>query len=119
VQGVIIGKPEKQYKTTEVDTGEKWINGKPIFERVFDLTGMTDGDETILTGVETLIENHGRVKSGTGTEHIRALGYYASETDHFYLRQNHDGTVTRRFNASAAGATIGAESFILVRYTKV
>lgn len=64
------------YSTGEVKTGARWIDGKPIYRRVFQGTLTTYNDQTnrrsfggtFLTNVDSVIQAYGFYHSVGGTE---------------------------------------------------
>ena len=54
------------YSTTEVDTGVKWIDGKPIYRRVVNIGALPDNSTKTITlglSIDTLIKLFGSVKA--------------------------------------------------------
>ena len=42
------------YSTTEIDTGKKWIDGKPIYRKVVSDTTSSSSDQTMLSTITNL-----------------------------------------------------------------
>ena len=42
------------YSTTEIDTGKKWIDGKPIYRKVINDTTSSSSDQTMLSTITNL-----------------------------------------------------------------
>ena len=53
---------KNSYSTTEMLTGGKWIDGKPIYKISFDRT--FTNNETVLTNVDTLVHQYGMFVNG-------------------------------------------------------
>lgn len=56
------------YSTTEIDTGKKWIDGKPIYRKVFNTTSpSTTGSETTIATIgsfDTLVNMNANIDLG-------------------------------------------------------
>ena len=53
---------KNSYSTTEMLTGGKWIDGKPIYKISFDRT--FTNNETVLTNIDTLVHQYGMFVNG-------------------------------------------------------
>lgn len=58
------------YSTTEQDTGLKWIDGKPIYQKTYHITESAETEEKEYDisndNVDTMIECNALVRAGTG-----------------------------------------------------
>lgn len=55
-QGIEDIKTGNDYSLSEINTGKKWIDNKPIFRKVIQVNNPTDGS-SIASGVETLVSS--------------------------------------------------------------
>lgn len=73
------------YSTTEIDTGKKWIDGKPIYRKVIEGTINSTGSyQTILTDstIDTLTDIGGNIKdSGNSIQYIIGKSTYRDGTN--------------------------------------
>ena len=60
------------YSTKEVKTGDTWVDGKPIYRRIFN--GTYKELQTLVTNVSCLVKIYGCGDCGTGVR--RVLPYY-------------------------------------------
>jgi len=111
------------YSTTEVNTGKKWIDGNPIYRRVF--TGTTPASNALsiplITGlsVPTIVDYGGVVSMNAGGT-LKALGTYADSTSYTSLvvtTQGGAGTSTITLQGNRTTAIAGPYN-IWVEYTK-
>ena len=73
---------EDKYKTTEVNTGKTWIDGKPIYRKCISGSQLVyQGQTDLLTGVESLTYFHIMVKRTNGSDAPYVEPYSISSTD--------------------------------------
>ena len=116
------GTPQStQYTLGEVDTGMRWVDGKPIFRQVIQVTTAASGDTTVALGttIESLISIDGSLISTLGS--IIPFGYLNLST-----AENLTAIVNVQRNSvvvRAAGVTTNPFSnrpiTVIVEYTKV
>lgn len=99
------------YSTNEVNTGVKYIDNKPVYQKTIVLNNATNG-ATLATGVEHVIECSGYVTDSSGTE--VAIPYAVSTTTAGVWKDNTDSAI---FVCSSAYNNRKAE--ITIRYTKL
>lgn len=63
IQG-LLPKPDN-YSTNEINTGLKWTDGKPVYQKTYSGDSLTDL-ATLETGLETLISSDGYVQDANG-----------------------------------------------------
>jgi len=111
------------YSTSEVNTGKTWIDGLPIYRRVF--TGTTPASNslsiTLMSGmsVPTIVAYGGIVSMNAGGTYL-ALGTYADATSYTFLNLiTTGGTGTTSVNLAGQRTTAIAGPYkIWIEYTK-
>ena len=53
---------QNTYSTTEVDTGKKWVDGKTIYRRAYELGNITAYRDLSIPGIDKVINMSGIVK---------------------------------------------------------
>lgn len=105
------------YSTEEVQTGNLWIDNKPIYRRVFTGTVKASTGATIATdiGFETVINLDGTLSYtiDSGTLMQRPLNYYNSAT--IYSRVNASGADGGKIQVYSTQA---GDVFVIMEYTK-
>lgn len=100
------------YELVEKLTGEAWVDGKLIYRKVIDCSGIANAG-ALLTGISSIVRQYGRAKSGAnylpvpcadGTDSFRAVQVIAT------------GAVT--LARVGAFATPTAGDIIVIEYTK-
>ena len=105
------------YSLEEQDTGSKWIDGKPIYRRVFTGTvkASTTTDLAINIGFETVIRCDGILSyvNSSGMTVQRSLNFFSSTSLHsrVYTGTSDGGKV--QINSTQAG-----DVFVVLEYTK-
>ena len=99
------------YSTNEVNTGLKYIDNKPVYQKTIVLNNATNG-ATLATGVEHVIECSGYVTDSSGTE--VSIPYAVSTTTAGVWKDNTDSAI---FVCSSAYNNRKAE--ITIKYTKL
>lgn len=61
------------YFTDEIDTGMKWVDGKPIYRKVFQIPETTSPYTSSISSlnIENLVNIYGSLQTGTGSENDR------------------------------------------------
>jgi len=115
--GPVGGTSNETFSTTEVNTGKTWIDGKPIYRRVFTGTFTTaanaNGDIILLNGVSSIVGFSGTW--GKGNSYYKTIGSsWSNEYSQIYLVSNniHLGTISD-------AARTNAPYQVWVEYTKV
>ena len=76
--------PSADYSTSEVNTGKKWIDGKPIYEKTTTVSVSTYSDTNrrrvfstgdLITGVSEVIKGFGYIQLTSGTFSGRRFGF--------------------------------------------
>lgn len=103
------------YSTDEVDTGGKWIDGKPVYRKIVQYSGsiVSSGQTTLasMSYVDTLIRFEGIAKNSNSGSCI-PLNFYQSTSSYLWVFFNN----SKQFVARSNGIT--ANVFIIVYYTK-
>jgi len=111
------------YSTTEQKTGQKWINGKDIYQTTvhlesgdFTIGGRTDGISNGLSNVETIItkEAIGIHSNGSGTAYFS--NYFATSDD--YVCQIFDIGATAFSIYVGRGFSTMTDIYVTFQYTK-
>lgn len=107
----------KDYSTSEVDTGQKWIDGKTIYQRVFDLSNVIFTDKQwsnlILgtTNIEIIDVNGWFTINNDPTKFN--FSYYRNGTEFFtFMIDGSDIDVRPNMNATVHG------NIVIIYYTK-
>ena len=99
------------YSTNEVNTGVKYIDNEPVYQKTIVLNNAHNGD-ILASGVEHVIECSGYVTDSSGTE--VAIPYAVSTTTAGVWKDTSDNAV---FVCSSAYSNRKAE--ITIKYTKL
>lgn len=99
------------YSTSEINTGIKYIDNKPVYQKTIVLNNATNGT-VLATGVEHVIECSGYVTDSSGTE--VCIPYAVSTTSAGVWKDNTDSAI---FICSSAYNNRKAE--ITIKYTKL
>lgn len=91
---------QNTYSTTEVDTGKKWINGKPIYRKVFS------GTYTVAAGEERLLIPNSSI--GNVENVISVQGYHNPTSDRNTFIPNFNTALF--WDSTGANAGIGVVS---------
>ena len=79
------------YSTTEQDTGRKWIDGKPIYQKTYNKSIPNNGGNLILgSGLDRLIRIEGNILNASG-----------SLQKPISMGVDNDGTITAYFNSGS------------------
>lgn len=108
----VLSAPVLNYSTTEQATGQKWIDGKEIYFRVFAFDNTSAATVTIqTTGIDILINSKIISASGNGVQ--LNYPYFADNGDkiRWYLDSNKDLIITRGDYPIISG-------YIVLWYTK-
>lgn len=103
------------YSTTEVDTGKKWIDGKPIYRIVIIQDNVADGTN-ILTNVDKIVSINGMGDPGTGA--LRNLPYYEYYNNQKYSCRFEMITNTLTLDSMLGGSSHSARLIVVIEYTK-
>lgn len=99
------------YSTSEVNTGIKYIDNKPVYQKTIVLNNAHNGD-ILASNVEHVIECSGYVTDSSGTE--VSIPYAVSTTTAGVWKDNTDSAV---FICSSAYSN--RKAVITIKYTKV
>lgn len=112
----ILGK-DIDYSLNEVNTGKKWIDGKPIYQKTFQLT--TGSSVTVMNDIGTipnfsnLVDIKGYLTSNSGN--LAPHGYSFGTTYNFSLSLSSTGTIRENHLSYAYSNTT---CYVTVWYTK-
>lgn len=102
------------YKNGEMNTGIKWIDGKPIYRYVYRTTTTQSGGTThtlfTLPDVDTVLGIRGMWKSSGGS--AQPVNYYVSTSDYAWTAFNSSNQL--RFRSQVAASSV----IIIMEYTK-
>jgi hypothetical protein len=106
---------ERSYSTEEVNTGKKWIDGKPIYRKVFYSDTNFDGNTTVgtITNLNRLIDIKGFIQAVNN-------GQYPCYTDSVNVWQiyvNSSGAINRILTGGAFTNSRNP-AYVIVEYTK-
>ena len=115
---------DNSYSTDEVLTGKFWIDGKPIYRKVFETTTPATADtDTVLMkiadDVESIVDLSGFLYYSTNPTQIEPINWSYSGTQPYmttYVREDNDGELHIRQKAS--GGRNNKSEYIIVEYTK-
>ena len=113
--------PTDVYSTSEVKTNKVWIDGKPIYRKVFSENTFSTGDTLVATNVDSLINVSCYAYRGTGG--TVSTSYYYSSSDYLIMipflfktasgsRNIGDVTINKALSASASAW------YCILEYTK-
>ena len=104
------------YSTTEIDTGKKWINNKPIYKKVVDIGNLPNATlKTVAHG----ISNIGLI--------ITIRGFATSGTEFIPLPFTHSSSLEAQVQVYASGDNINVRTgndrssstgYVILEYTK-
>lgn len=115
--GIVVGGGGSDYSLEEQDTGGKWIDGKPIYRKVFTGTvkASTTTDIAINIGFETVIRCDGILSyvNSSGMTVQRSLNFFSSTSLHsrVYTGTSDGGKI--QINSTQAG-----DVHVVLEYTK-
>ena len=107
---------QRSYSTEEINTGKKWIDGKPIYRKVLNINGYP---ATIQTGLTSANEVIGMVCKNTvgGSDNNFTFGGILTDNDVYYpwaYQLSSDNTTLSRITSTYSGTV----KFIILEYTK-
>lgn len=105
-----IGGGGIDYSTSEQDTGVKWIDGKPIYQKTY--TNIITSISLTSLNIDMIVGYHGMWKSVYGPQ--RNLDFYGSSTE--YSRMTFDSSYSS-MQLNVTGWSISS-GFITIFYTK-
>ncbi len=70
------------YSTSEIKTGQTWIDGKPIYRKCFNGFNFTNG-QTMVSNVSSFVNAYGLGDPGTGI--TRQIPYYEFYNSNSYM----------------------------------
>ena len=80
IQNIING---EKYLTTEVNTGKTWIDGKPIYRKVYTGTYSGSGIINISTpDLENIINSYGYIKSKYDNRHVPIPSIFITDSNY-------------------------------------
>lgn len=111
---------ERSYSTEEINTGKKWIDGKPIYRRVVPYTVTSAMGANVIRIADTSTWNIDMVtginiisKSSSGSQSTQ---YYIGATDNMRALRSSDGNISVQLGSSAPSRPV--EVWVTVEYTK-
>lgn len=116
---------EDKYSTTEIKTGGIWIDGKPIYRRVFQGTMVNNGafstyEESIPSSIEVIVNHHAFIKdtSSLGISNVPFVdgGFNGFTVDNqVSIRIDLYGN---NFVVFSSGNTEPSPVYVVIEYTK-
>ena len=107
----------RPYSTTEVNTGQKWINNKPIYRKVITgTTGNTAGDLTLHHNINNL-DRFIRVEGFTDESDQRFFPNFYRDFDSQYALIVYYATDTS-LHISYGSSRTNKDFYVIVEYTK-
>lgn len=107
------------YSTTEQDTGMKWIDGKPVYQRSFNLESSVSGTK-ILEGVETVVAVYGDCSiSGQASAQGYQIPFYNSSSYNLNLNRRDAAASSYQVGDLIVEAAGVSSAHITVLYTKI
>ena len=113
-ESTVVNTSTSQYSALEQVTDRTWIDGKPIYERYFDISAAANG-ATLLTGVDVLVEQFGSI-TGDAVSYLPASNTDTSSVARSVLNAGTNVVTIQRLGAFATPRT---GEFFVLRYTKV
>lgn len=107
-----IGGGGIDYSTTEQDTGLKWIDGKPIYQKTFIITQNATWEDLTSLNIDNCIEQKGTFNSVSGA----CLAFNVNPGDG-YVGIIDMELINNRFRVYLSGWTL-ATARVTLRYTK-
>jgi len=83
------------YSFNEIDTGQKWVDGKPIFRKCFTIPAQPNNFSTVLNigvTIESLVAVSGFVNDGTNTHVIPYMPLSAAHDTLIFFQIVNNGT---------------------------
>lgn len=107
------------YSQTEQDTGLKWIDNKPIYQKTIVVNGLSNGQQIQVGDVDKFISFEGMLYYPDYNERINIPSY---QNDRYYVRlygmtDSSPAYILAEIGNDTAGENIG-EVWVNVRYTK-
>lgn len=115
------------YSTTETLTGDKWIDGKPIYRRVYEYTGKSGSesvylDTSLQNSISTLVNAYGcRAKgSSTSSNLFIPLPQYTLSSGSSGSMDVFTSIVvnTSGVRLNIANSIVGTKYYVVLEYTK-
>jgi len=100
------------YSTNEQDTGLKWIDGKPIYQKTFIITQNDTWEDLTSLNIDTCIEQKGTFNSVSGA--CEAFNIRVTDVYYAYIEME---LTNNRFRVYIEGWTL-ATARVTLRYTK-
>jgi hypothetical protein len=107
----------EMYSTSEIKTNKIWIDGKPIYRKVYNTTTVAGNNNisisNISSNIESIIKMDGFIIQSSGN--ITSLSYYYTSNDwcNLYYSANSDNIIIRCGTTASFGNT-----YLIVEYTK-
>lgn len=105
------------YAETEVNTGQKWIDGKDIYMKYYNISVALASDDIDIILIDTLVKSINNVEYISGETSLKISGVQGLYTSTSYLRisyRNEDNVL----QYTSGGSFIGAKLNIIIYYTK-
>jgi hypothetical protein len=108
----------KKYSTSEVKTGDVWIDGKPIYRKVvqYNLTS-TQQSQQIATEVDVLVSANGYITGVNGTDRY-PLNNFINSTDYSANWYVIDSSHVLRSTVASANTNRQGLVTLIIEYTK-
>lgn len=113
---VMISSSDLSYSTSEIDTGAKWIDGKPIYRKVVNIDALPNAAMKNvahgITNIDTITDYYGMVASASKT--VLKIPYVATETNDaiaMYVSVTNVAVKTKQDMSAYSG-------YAVVEYTK-
>ena len=106
--------PEDIYSTSEIKTNKTWIDGKPIYRKVFTGTLGTTGSNDISFSIDYLIDEGGYVRYSTAYQFPIPSTFGTQGTNDIRLIKKDTNTLTLQY-----GSNLNNQDYaVWVEYTK-
>lgn len=102
------------YSTTEQDTGIKWIDGKPVYQKVYYKTSIGTFPNEKPANVDTVISMQGVLRYVIGSTDIITPVYATTSSDYYGFYFSNDDLVLR----SPTQGMTDIKATIIMQYTK-
>lgn len=105
------------YSTSEINTGKKWIDGKPIYRKCY--SGNTGNDnisiDSGITNLNQIISLDGMINDAVYSLSMKCGGYLDGNNNYSFLYYVWN---TNKLNCSMASAWYGGTYTFIIEYTK-
>ena len=120
--------PEEVYSTEEVKTNKKWIDGKPLYRKVYKFTGITGASHEFSVSdlnIETVLidlahSSFTRITVHTGSVYTLHFGNYGGDGDsarlYYCKKSDNSSSIMAQFGSVYDGSE--KEIIVTLEYTK-